>query len=239
MQPVPSALRPVLPARNRFSLVGRSVRIDSRITAVRRDIADIRLAERIFAPHYAVPLAKTCVEHTSLRATAANDAEILSELLPGERFDVLEYNGGLAWGMGCADGVVGFVPDSALGPYHADEPPANIPDYVAASEQLIGTPALPGGRSEAGVNCSGLLFLVLTRSGIKSPRFCDLQRTLGKELDPEMTLQRGDLIFYDDHAAIMRSDAEAVHVTDAVRIDDLPAIQDRFGPIVSRRRLMA
>ena len=33
--------------------------IDPRVDAVRRDLADVRLAERVFAPHYAAPLPRT------------------------------------------------------------------------------------------------------------------------------------------------------------------------------------
>ncbi|MDF0752810.1 hypothetical protein NLU14_21530, partial [Marinobacter sp. 71-i] len=50
-----SSQSPAGPARKRFSLKGRSVPIDPRVDAVRRDLADVRLADRVFAPHYAAP----------------------------------------------------------------------------------------------------------------------------------------------------------------------------------------
>lgn len=39
----------------------------------------------------------------------------MTELLPGERFGVLEYAGGWAWGYSSADHVVGYVESIALG----------------------------------------------------------------------------------------------------------------------------
>ena len=98
-----------------FSLTGPSLPLDPRIHAYRHDLADIALAGRIIAPHYARPSIRNCGAHSAyVRKTGEADAEIVTELLPGEEFAVLEYAGGWGWGYGVADHVVGYVEAIAL-----------------------------------------------------------------------------------------------------------------------------
>jgi hypothetical protein len=93
-----------------YRLTGPSLPIDPRVHAFRRDIADVALAGRIIAPHYARPVERSCgALPTMVRVRPDSDAEAISELLPGEGFAVLEYAGGWAWGYCLADHVVGFV----------------------------------------------------------------------------------------------------------------------------------
>lgn len=99
----------------RFRLTGPSVPLDARINAYRSDLADIGLAGRILAPHYARPMMRACGAHAAyLRASADGDSRVVSELLPGEDFAVLEYAGGWAWGYCAADQAVGYVEAIAL-----------------------------------------------------------------------------------------------------------------------------
>ena len=51
-----------------------------------------------------------------VRDSADGDSELVSELLPGEEFAVLEYSGGQAWGYCVADHRVGYVEAIALAP---------------------------------------------------------------------------------------------------------------------------
>jgi hypothetical protein len=93
-----------------FRLTGPSLPLDPRVHAFRHDLADISLAGRVIASHYARALMRDCGAHaTFVRATPDPEAPILSELLPGEGFAVLEYSGGWAWGYCAADHVVGYV----------------------------------------------------------------------------------------------------------------------------------
>lgn len=99
----------------RFHLSGPTVRLDARINAYRDDLADIALAGRVLAPHYAKALIRACGAHAAyVRAAAGEAAAIVSELLPGEDFAVLEYAGGWAWGYAVADRAVGYVEAIAL-----------------------------------------------------------------------------------------------------------------------------
>lgn len=109
-QPLPAAA----PTHDRHALTGRSVAIDRRIHAARPDLTDVRLAARVFAPHYAAAMPLTALSLIAVRADADRGSAILSELLPGETFDVLELSEDAAWGISGTDGVVGYVDPAAL-----------------------------------------------------------------------------------------------------------------------------
>lgn len=107
---------PSTPERQRFALSGRSVALDARRDAARRDIADIALAGKLFAPHYAVPEPRTCgLQAADILAAPAAAAARTSQLLPGETFCVVETSGGWAWGYSAHDHYVGYVAAPALG----------------------------------------------------------------------------------------------------------------------------
>ncbi|PKP91410.1 MAG: hypothetical protein CVT77_12370 [Alphaproteobacteria bacterium HGW-Alphaproteobacteria-16] len=88
--------------------------MDPRTDAARRDLADVRLADRVFAPHYAAPLLHNVVAPTPLRASRDADSETLVELAAGDIFEVLELSAGHAWGLAPGTGLVGYVDASNL-----------------------------------------------------------------------------------------------------------------------------
>ena len=87
--------------------------LDPRTHAVRGDLADVRLARQVFAPHYAA--AMPCV---ALRVTIVTDradgGATVAELASGDRFEVLELAGDHAWGIATAAGLVGYCDRHAL-----------------------------------------------------------------------------------------------------------------------------
>ena len=83
---------------------------------MRRDLADVRLADRVFAPHYAAPAPRTLARATALRADRETGDDELVRLAAGDPFEVLEFAGGLAWGVAPAQGLVGYLDADALAP---------------------------------------------------------------------------------------------------------------------------
>lgn len=97
---------------------------------------------------------------------------------------------------------------------HVAELDAMETDFVAVAERFVGTPYLWGGRSSLGIDCSGLVQAALTAAGTGCPRDSDMQESgLGRALSKEemQTLQRGDLIFWKGHVAIVRDADTIVH----------------------------
>ena len=87
-------------------------------------------------------------------------------------------------------------------------------DFVAVAERFVGTPYLWGGKSSFGIDCSGLVQVALNAAGTGCPRDSDMQQDgLGRALDPAQPekLQRGDLIFWKGHVAIVRDADTIVH----------------------------
>jgi hypothetical protein len=100
----------------------------------------------------------------------------------------------------------GFVPACHLKPADTGEP-----DFVAIAERFIGVPYLWGGRTSLGIDCSGLVQLALTASGVTCPRDSDMQELALGSAALLSELQRGDLLFWKDHVAIARDATTLIH----------------------------
>ena len=82
---------------------------------MRSDLADVRLADRVFAPHYAAAMTRSLVSACALRAAPDRNSEILAQIAAGEPFDILDLSGGHAWGVEPRSGYVGYIDAAALG----------------------------------------------------------------------------------------------------------------------------
>ena len=81
---------------------------------MRRDLADVRLAGQVFAPHYASPMPMLVATEVMLREGPDGNSDVLGVLKPHEIFEVLELAGDNAWGIACGHGLVGYVDADAL-----------------------------------------------------------------------------------------------------------------------------
>ena len=162
------------------------------------------LADRALAKPRAMPTHKV----TALRTLAFPGPSIklppIESLVLGSTVTVVGNNGSLARTQ---DGW--YLPAPHLRPLDWRED-----DFVAVAERFVGTPYLWGGKSSLGIDCSGLVQIALSSSGIGCPRDSDLQQQgLGRALSAAESsrLQRGDLLFWKGHVAIARDAATILH----------------------------
>ncbi len=102
--------------RARYRLDGHSIIGDARTTPIRGDLADIKLAGKLFAPHYAVPMVRMCIApSTPMHAQPDLQSTSTSALIYGEKFAVLDVAGIWAWGYSLHDEYLGYVHMSHLG----------------------------------------------------------------------------------------------------------------------------
>ena len=298
-------------AHAKFVLKGPEGEFDPRTTAHRGDLADIGLAGKMFAPHYAEPMAMRCsAPKAMIRRQSGKDHEAISELLHGEDFHVLDIAGDWAWGYCGHDGYVGYVPVHALQHRKKTPEPTHLvsaraalifiePDFksgvmkrlpmgariacgeasecgsflktgkgfvhvrhvqaigtkvvfdgsngtAALAEQLIGAPYLWGGRSGDGLDCSGLVQMILMLTGTDAPRDSDQQlAALGEEIGEGEELRRGDLVFFPNHVGLMVDKERIIHASShrmQVAIEPLSDVTARYAadhaqPVLARKRL--
>jgi hypothetical protein len=117
-------------------------------------------------------------------------------------------------------------------------------DWVAVAERFAGVPYVWGGKTAAGMDCSGLIQTALEAGGIAAPRDTDMQeRALGNAVNSK-NLQRGDLIFWKGHMGVMLDEVRLLHANAfhmEVSVEPLSEavarITDVAGPITSIKRL--
>ena len=85
-------------------------------------------------------------------------------------------------------------------------------DFVAVAERFLNVPYYWGGKTHAGIDCSGLVQTSLHACGKESLRDSDMQeKTLGLPVADHANLRRGDLVFWPGHVGIMQSPTQLIH----------------------------
>jgi cell wall-associated NlpC family hydrolase len=138
----------------------------------------------------------------------------------------------------------GYVPAVHLAPIDHFER-----DFVAVAERFVGAPYLWSGKTMLGLDCSGLVQVALGACGMECPRDSDMQEaTLGASVTVGAALanpQRGDLIFWEGHVAIVRDQTSLIHANAfhmAVAIEPIAEAVDRIragGTEISSIRRLA
>lgn len=91
--------------------------MDTRTTLMRDGIAARSLEGLVDAEVYLDPTPMSCaIAATGIHREASTASEQMDQLLFGERFEVLEEDGGFWLGQARRDGYVGYVAKGALGP---------------------------------------------------------------------------------------------------------------------------
>lgn len=243
------------------------MKLDPRTTLIRDGRASTGLEGVVAAASYVEPMARRLVAPcAAIRRAPDAGAEQMDQLLFGETFDVLEEEGGWAFGQARRDGYVGFVEAAALGAVEAEithwvgalrtyafskpdikSAPAGLysmnslvavearegrfvkgagtgwfveahlspigfgeTDHAAVAERFLGAPYQWGGRESLGLDCSGLVQQALYARARACPRDSDQQQALGHPIE-RADLQRGDLIFWRGHVAILTDARTIVH----------------------------
>ena len=98
---------------------------------------------------------------------------------------------------------------------------------ILLAQQYLGASYLWGGKSNWGVDCSGLTQTVYKMAGLFLPRDAWQQAEKGEALGFLQEAQPGDLAFFDNaegritHVGIMLSPRQILHASAQVRIDDI------------------
>lgn len=100
--------------RKVIHLSGPSRPVDASRYAVRRDLAEIGLADTVFAQHYAVPLTMITNREVPIHAAPRADSDVVATLSIDQNFNILDIGKEWAWGRGDAAGTVGYVAADAL-----------------------------------------------------------------------------------------------------------------------------
>jgi cell wall-associated NlpC family hydrolase len=115
---------------------------------------------------------------------------------------------------------------------------AFVSDWVASAELFLRVPYLWGGKDSLGLDCSGLVQTALETGGVNALRNADMQETsLGRDIPPDSTLQRGDLVFWDGHVAIARNESELLHANALHMMTAIEAVTAAFTRIGQPRTI--
>jgi len=107
-------------------------------------------------------------------------------------------------------------------------------DFVAVAERFVGVPYVWGGKTHAGMDCSGLVQIALAGSGIAAPRDTDMQEgELGKDCSSSPR-QRGDIVFWPSHVGIMLDAEQLLHANSFHMQVEIEPLAEALARIVDK-----
>lgn len=98
-------------------------------------------------------------------------------------------------------------------------------DITETAKMFLNAPYLWGGRTHAGIDCSGFAQIVFKMLGIQLKRDASQQAEQGKLVDFLTESKAGDLAFFDNeegkitHVGIMLNNSQIIHASGRVKID--------------------
>ncbi len=134
-----------------------------------------------------------------------------------------------------------FVPNTHLSPVGT-----TLPDPIKTAALFLGTPYLWGGNSRDGIDCSGLIQAALMAAKYDCPGDSDMQEKIGRNIPEGAPLNRGDLLFWKGHVAMVFDHVHLIHANAhhmAVVLEPIEAAIARIadqgdGAITAQRRFL-
>lgn len=129
------------------------------------------------------------------------------------------------------DGRFAFTERGAIFADHLEPVGTLEADFVEVATRFLGVPYLWGGRSALGLDCSGLVQTALNACGIACPRDSHQQEAaLGAGLPLHGPFQRGDLLFWPGHVAIVEAPDTLLHAN----AHHMMVAREPLGPALAR-----
>ena len=164
-------------------------------------------------------------------------AEVVNEVVRGEPLYLLHASDEM-YLCHAPDGYVGWIRASdvdrvdrtrftKLVSPESTSPDARVEAVIASAQSKLGLPYVWGGRSDAGVDCSGLVQTSFASQGIHLPRDAEQQAIVGKLVATRWhrdALRRGDVLFFMgrrgtvSHTAIYLGNDEFIEASGKVQV---------------------
>lgn len=180
--------------------------------ATKKDVSKIKLLPEESKTQNRFGIVK--VDHVILREEPVDepgDRDNVSELLLSEPVWILDRSDSGNLLVQAIDGYLGWVNEEciqtvggpamvhALNRMVAESAKRKSDSALESARQLLGTPYLWGGKTKAGIDCSGLVQVSFADQGILLPRDADQQANVGKLVATRWfrdALMPGDLLFF-------------------------------------------